>query len=85
MKHVLDHLQSNAKKVTHTVFKCERNQIVDLLDEAWKKKSSYSVGKKGNWNYNINMGKVIGTQGETNILIIVKPGGSELITGFPVK
>lgn len=39
----------------------------------------------GNTVYDIPMGRVIGTDGETIIRIIVEDGTSKIVTSFPVK
>ena len=84
IKHVLDHAVPNYKKPTHTVFNVSRKEVLPLIDEAWKKKGSSQI-ERGLEVYNINMNKVIGTNGEKNIRIVTKPGSKIIITAYPVK
>jgi RHS repeat-associated protein len=82
--HVLDHLSPNAGKPAHTLFKVQRNELLGLLDNAWAKRGSYTSHTSGNWNYRIDMGRVIGYGGETAVNISVRPGTSEIMTAFPI-
>jgi hypothetical protein len=84
--HVLDHLTPNAAgKPAHTLFNVQRNELLGLLDRAWARRGSYTTHNSGNWNYRIDMGRVIGQGGETAVNISVRPGSSEIITAFPVR
>jgi filamentous hemagglutinin len=82
VKHVLDHLVPNASKPTHSIFNVTREKLVGLLDEAWLKKGSPITGDPG--AYLIDMGRVIGANGERFIKIIVKPGTNNVITAYPI-
>lgn len=81
--HVLEHAEPNSAKTTHSVFSMDRNEILGVIDEAWLKKGSSVVGDPG--AYIIPMGRTVGTLGETNIKIIVRPGTNKVITAYPVK
>jgi hypothetical protein len=81
--HVLAHGTPNPSKATHTVFNVSKDKILGLIDEAWKMKGSPLSNDPG--AYVINMGKIIGTAGETIIKIVIKPGTSEIISAFPIK
>ncbi|MNJ22668.1 hypothetical protein D3C77_170420 [compost metagenome] len=81
--HVLEHADPNPAKTTHSVFSMDRKEILGAVDEAWLKKSSPVVGDSG--AYVVPMGRAIGTLGETNIKIIVRPGTNQVITAYPVK
>ncbi len=82
----MEHLEAAPTKPIHSVFTTARNKLLVLLDEAWAKKGAYVLDpKSGNWNYIINMGRQIGTAGETKILIAVRPGTSQIVTAFPIK
>jgi len=82
VKHVLDHLVANPSKATHSVFKCDRTKLIGLLDDAWARKGSPLPNDPG--AYVVDMGRVIGTAGETKIKVIVRPGTNELITAYPI-
>lgn len=73
----------NPNKKNHTVFSVSRDKIIDLLDEAWKIKGNPLSNDPG--AYVIDMKRAIGTNGESAIKMIVKPGTTELITAYPIK
>ncbi|MFN3809115.1 MAG: filamentous hemagglutinin N-terminal domain-containing protein [Roseateles asaccharophilus] len=83
VQHVLDHAVPNPNKTTHTVFNVDRKEILGLVDEAWLAKGNPLPNDPG--AYVVPMGRVIGTAGETNIKIIVRPGTSKIITAYPVQ
>lgn len=82
VKHVLEHASSNPNKLSHTVFDVPRNHVLSLVDEAWNVKGSPLVNDPG--AYVVNMNKIIGTNGETSIKIIVRPGTNQIITAYPI-
>lgn len=85
VKHVLAHAAADASKPAHSVFNVARNRVLGLVDEAWAARGSHTIHpSSGNWNYRVDMGRVIGTEGQTAINISVRPGTSEIITAFPV-
>jgi hypothetical protein len=85
--HVLEHAVPDISKPLHTVFNVGRDKILGLIDEAWAMRGSIIpvAQKSGNEAFDILMGKIIGTNGETTIRIIVEKGTSKIITAFPVK
>lgn len=87
VRHVLAHATPDPSKPHHSVFNVVEDNILDLVDDAWRSRSTVTpiVQPNGNAVYNIPMGKVVGTQGETKIRIVVKNGTSEIITAFPVN
>lgn len=86
IKHVLAHGAPDGSKPAHSVFYVGRNRILELVDEAWAARGSHTVhASSGNWNYRVEMHRVIGTQGETAINISVRPGTHEIVTAFPVQ
>ncbi len=73
--HVLDHMVPNAAKAKHTVFNCKRNHLIEVIDDAWKARSGPGVLQpNGNRGWVVDMGRVIGTQGERQIQIFVRDG-----------
>ena len=75
----------DASKPAHSVFNVARNRVLGLVDEAWAARGSHTIHPgSGNWNYRVDMGRVIGTEGQTAINISVRPGTSEIVTAFPV-
>jgi hypothetical protein len=81
--HVLQHATPNPNKITHTVFRVKKTEILALVDEAWKKKSKPEPNDPG--AYVVPMGRIVGTKGEKSIKIVVNSGTSEIITAYPVK
>lgn len=53
-----------------------------LIDEAWKKRGLPVFGDPG--TYVVNMGRQVGTKGETFIRIIVVPNTGKIISAYPV-
>lgn len=85
--HVFEHLAPNPNKPRHTVFKVDSSaDLLPLIDDA------YSIIQKQNIQpvpgdpgaFIVPMGKVVGTNGETSIRLILKPGTTEVITAYPV-
>ncbi|MCR8845337.1 polymorphic toxin-type HINT domain-containing protein [Paenibacillus sp. SC116] len=87
VKHVLAHGIPNPTKRNHTVFNVGKDKILGLVDEAWSNKSGIMpvMQSRGTMVYNIPMGKVVGTNGETSIRIVVDQGTSDIVTAFPVR
>ncbi|GGK77709.1 polymorphic toxin-type HINT domain-containing protein [Mangrovihabitans endophyticus] len=84
--HVLDHAHANPDKPIHSVFDIGSRGVLDVIDEAWLLRGTNLLTKtEGNRTfYIIPMGRTIGTNGEQNILIIVR-NGDEIITAYPKK
>jgi hypothetical protein len=83
LKHVLDHLTPNPSKVKHSVFNCGRAKVIELLDEAWARRGAPLPNDPG--TYVIDMGRTIGTGGQTFIKIVVRPGTTDVISAYPFK
>ncbi len=80
VKHVLAHTAEDISKKSHSVFSVPKKDVLALVDEAWILKGKpVSPG-----NYVVEMGRVIGTRGETSIKLVVVPGTNEIITAFPI-
>lgn len=79
----LGYVESDEKERKRTFFNVAKDEIITLIDEAWIIKTSPLTPDSG--AYVINMKRVIGTNGETAIKIIVKPRTSEIRTAYPVK
>ncbi len=81
VKHVLAHTQPDPSKPRHTVFNVDRSNVIGLVDEAWNKKGSPLPNDPG--VYVVDMGRVIGTNGETKIRIVVRPNTNNIISIYP--
>ncbi|WP_258958836.1 hypothetical protein, partial [Bacillus wiedmannii] len=60
-----------------------KTNVLELLDQAWLKKGSPLPNDPS--AYIIPMGKVVGTEGETAIRLVVQRGTNKVITAYPVK
>lgn len=84
IKHVLKHTVPNSNKAVHTVFSVSRKEVLPLIDEAWKKKGAPLPNDSS--AYVVEMGRVIGTNGETKIRIAVeKKGSNRIASAYPQK
>ena len=57
----------NALKPTHTMYNVDKSQVIGLIDEAWVNKGQGIMQRNGNVKYEIDMGRVVGANGETSI------------------
>lgn len=57
----------NSDKLVHTVFNVDKSNVIGLVDEAWTKKGVGALAGNGYVTNDIDMGKVIGTNGESSI------------------
>lgn len=84
INHVLEHAKPNPNKPTHSVFSVPENAILDLIDEAWRNRDLPKTDLKPD-TYIIDMGRTIGTKGQSKIKIIVSAGTSDIITAHPTQ
>ena len=77
--------QESAKDF-HAVFSVSRSEVLPLLDEAWLSVQAQGLEtvQGDTYAYVVNMGRVIGTAGETNLRLVIEPGTSKVITAYPV-
>jgi len=80
LTHVLQHGFPDATKKTHSVF-TSGSGALRTVDEAWLMRGAASATDPG--KYIIPVGRTVGTGGETNVTIIVRPGTSQIITAYP--
>jgi hypothetical protein len=84
VRHILDHLVPNLKKATHSIFNVHRTKLISLVDDAWARRVGPGVlQSNGNRVWNVDMGRVVGTNGERHITIVIEDGTSNIITAFP--
>lgn len=79
---ILGYIEPNSGELQRTFFNVADMEAIELIDEAWLMKDNPLPHDRG--TYLINMKRVIGTEGETGIKIIVKPGTAEIKTAYPV-
>jgi hypothetical protein len=61
------------------------DKVFHLVDEAWLKRGRHTVGQTGNWEYTVDMGRTVGTAGETKIMIVVRPDSTDIVTSYPIN
>ena len=96
--HVRKHLSNDLLKAggIHGVFNGSMSDVISGLDEAWeqiRKGNFTTVTTSRSPVYVVDMGRVVGWQGGANgskealtkIGIIVQPGTSKIVTGYPIK
>lgn len=82
--HVLDHAAPNPSKPVHSVFNVDRNQVLGLVDEAWAARvGPGTLQANGNRFWVVDMGRQVGTGGQTSVQIVVRDGTTQVITAFP--
>src|SRR4030095_2801375 len=63
-------------------FSVDEREVLPLIDEAWsKRKEALATDPRA---YVVNLKKIIGTDGETCVKILVRPGTQEVIAAYPV-
>jgi filamentous hemagglutinin len=83
--HVLAHTVPDPSKAAHSVFSVARNELIALIDEAWLARVGLgTLQSNGNRFWVVNMGRQVGTAGETSIKIVVKDGTTDVITAYPI-
>ncbi|WP_294242138.1 RHS repeat-associated core domain-containing protein [Pseudobutyrivibrio sp.] len=85
VQHILTHLVENYNnKTIHTVFNCDKSEIIALIDEAYVNRGNGIPQTNTNIQYNVDMGMPIGTNGESTIRLIMKSNDVSIVTAFPV-
>ena len=58
--------------------------MIELVDEAWASRvGSGTLQANGNRVWIVDMGRQVGTGGQTSIQIVVRDGTTQVITAFP--
>lgn len=84
VNHILHHTRPAPHKPVHAMFLAKtRKELFDLIDSAWLTLTNPCSNPTG--EFNINMGKVIGTRGERRLKMIIIPGTSQIITAYPIR
>jgi hypothetical protein len=77
--HVLAHSVEDTSKPTHTVFK-DGIRIFDVIDEAWTRRLAHGQVDLDGRVWDIGMGRVVGTNGERTVRIVLKRNTTCVIT-----
>lgn len=81
--HIIRHTKESDKP-HHTVFRAQTNEIPPLLDEAWKRNKSQPIGDRR--AYVVDMGREVGTKGETHLKLVMRQEkGTEILTAYPCR
>lgn len=86
--HVLAHTKEDATKKKHSVFlEKSRDGVLALLDEAWKKRGppKREGGSRGRDVYDVPMGRVVGTDGEKAIKLVMEKDSATIVTAYPTR
>jgi hypothetical protein len=87
IEHVLAHGVPDLTKPQHSVFNVANKDIIPLVDEAWLKRFGPGVTNfvqsNGNEVFDIPMGRIVGTAGQTSIRVVVEKGTRVIVTAFP--
>ncbi len=85
--HVFAHLEPNPDKPIHSVFDSDKAGLITLIDEAWQQRDGAYSKVQGNGNrvYDVDMGRVIGSEGEQMIRLVLRDGTADIITAYPKK
>ncbi len=87
IEHVFQHLIPRPDKPKHSMFDTNKVGLINLIDEAFENKD-YGKSKLQNNGYrvyDIEMNRVIGTDGETKIRLVVRDKSNSIITAYPRK
>ncbi len=79
--HVLSHTTPNPNKKTHSVFTAQGDDALNLVDQAWARRGAPEPNDRK--AFVVDMGRPVGTNGETRIRIIVDPATNEITTAYP--
>lgn len=86
--HIMAHTAPDASKPKHSVFTSrKREDILRLLDEAWKRRGPPNREKgrdSGRDVYDIPMGRAIGTAGERTVRLVMENNQPAIITAYPL-
>jgi hypothetical protein len=82
LTHVFTHTVPNFKPGTHSVFTASRENLLALIKDSWLSKTIRHPTDTFRWE--IEVGSVIGTAGETKIRIIVNPNTRQIISAYPI-
>ena len=84
--HVLAHSVPNQSRATHTVFiEKSQNKVLDLVDQAWTKRSQAVRDPDDEFQFTIPMGRKIGTNGEDHMRIAVDPATNRILSAYPIS
>jgi hypothetical protein len=86
--HIMAHTQPDDSKPKHSMFiATAREDVLALLDEAWKKRGppERQGGARGRDVYDVPMGRVIGTNGEQRLRMVVEKDSAVIVTAYPVR
>ncbi len=87
IEHVFQHLIPRPDKPKHSMFDTNKVGLINLIDEAFENKDAgkSKLQNNGYRVYDVEMNRVIGTEGETIIRLVVRDKSNSIITAYPRK
>ncbi len=85
--HIMAHTAPDESKPKHSVFTATtREDVLRLIDEAWKRRGPPvdEGNPKGRDVYDVSLGRVVGTEGERHIRLVMERNTPQIITAYPV-
>lgn len=86
--HIMAHTKPDPSKKKHSVFvEQSRDGVLALLDEAWKKRGPpvREGGSRGRDVYDVDMGRVVGTEGERRLKLVMEKDSASIVTAYPTR
>lgn len=84
VKHVLAHPSADASKKLHSVFNVSRDKVIGLVDEAWTRRVGPGSLSKGYRVFEMDMGRTVGTLGESRMRLVFRDGTMDIISAYPI-
>lgn len=86
--HIMAHTKPDPSKKKHSVFvEQSREGVLAMLDEAWKKRGPpvREGGSRGRDVYDVEMGRVVGTEGERRLKLVMEKDSATIVTAYPTR
>ncbi len=89
VRHVLRHAERDyvreARGRAHSVFLGSRSDVLPTIDEAWIRRGRPARIEGNDAVYEVEMGRVVGTQGEQRLRVVVKRDTADIASAYPIK
>lgn len=88
ISHLFNHTVPDPDKTLHSVFSVPRKNLLKLIDEGWENQAKYHPlkpnGAPDERVWIVDMGRPIGTDGQTLLRVVVdSPGSSNFTSAYP--
>lgn len=81
LTHVLLHAYADGTKSRHALFG-KGADVLRTIDDAWVRRGD-SVDKGGKV-FEVALGRIVGTRGESRVRIVVRKGSSKVVSAYPI-